>query len=259
MWWVGAALASAGLLVLAAIVSPRIPVTPLVAFVVAYLAVAASTVVTSLAAPLFQRSALVLVLVAIGALALVSAFGLDQQSIPGAAIVTIALLLGATCVGSVVGGRINDAGHLLVVGVVFTLVDTFSVLHQAGPTAAIVQTQSIVSLVALPWPELGSPTLDIEPVLGMGDIIATALFVAAARKHGLSVRRTAAALFLALGAALGVVVATRQAVPVLPFMAAAILVAHPAARRLKKEDRRPALVGLLGLFFVYFLIWRFSG
>jgi hypothetical protein len=257
--WLVSALGAAGVLVLAQLAAPHVPVSDLVAFLVAYGVVAASAVLSSLASPLFPRQSLVLVLIAIGALALVPALGLDHGTLTGAAIVTVALLLGATMIGSVVGGRIGDAGHLLVVGVVFTLVDTFSVLHAAGPTQAIVQSETLVSLVALPWPHLGAREPDIEPVLGMGDVIAAALFVAAARKHGLPLRRTALALFVGLGLACAVVAATLTPVPVLPFLSAAILVAHPEARRLKKEDRRPALVGLLCLIVLYFAIWRFSG
>lgn len=32
----------------------------------------------------------------------------------------------------------------------------------------------------------------------------------------------------------------------------------PAARRLQREDRKPALIGLVGLMLVYFAIWRLS-
>jgi hypothetical protein len=132
------------------------------------------------------------------------------------------------------------------------------VFNQAGPTAAIVENETLLSLVALPWPQLGARTTTIEPFLGMGDVIATALFVGVARRHGLHVGRTAAALFGALALTMAVVLLTETPIPVLPFMAFAVLLVHPAARRLRKEDRRPALIGLLGLMLVYAAIWRFS-
>lgn len=257
--WFGSAAGAALVLVVAAFVAPYVPVTPLFAFLIGFAVVAASMVTTALAVPLLPRAALAGVLLAIAALVLVYALGLGHGSnIAGAAVVTFALLLGASCVGSVVAGGVEDPGHLLIVAVVFTLVDTFSVFHAAGPTAAIVENETLISLVALPWPQLGAQTTNIEPFLGMGDIIATALFVGVARRHGLHVGRTAAALFGALALTMAIVLLTEMPIPVLPFMAFAVLLVHPAARRLRRKDRKPAVLGLLGLMLVYLAVWRFS-
>lgn len=152
--WFASAIGAALLLVLAALIAPHVPVAPLFAFVIGFAAVATSMVTTALAVPLLPRGALAGVLLAIAALVLVYALGLSRgSSIAGAAVVTCALLLGASCVGSVVAGGVEDPGHLLIVAVVFTLVDTFSVFHQVGPTAAIVENETLISLVALPWPQ----------------------------------------------------------------------------------------------------------
>lgn len=257
--WFASAVGAALLLAVAALAAPHVPVAPLFAFVVGFAVVACSMVTTALTVPLLPRSALAGVLLAIAALVLVYALDLSRgTSITGAAIVTCALLLGASCVGSVVAGGVEDVGHLLIVAVVFTLVDTLSVFHHAGPTAAIVDNETILPLVALPWPQLGARTLTIEPFLGMGDIVATALFVGVARRHGLDVGRTAAALFGALALTMAIVLLTEIPIPVLPFMAFAILLVHPSARRLRREDRRPALIGLIGLMLVYAAIWRFG-
>jgi hypothetical protein len=257
--WFASAIGAALLLVGAALVAPYVPVAPLFAFVIGFAAVATSMVTTALAAPLLPRSALAGVLLAIAALVLVYALDLARgSSITGAAVITCALLLGASCVGAVVARGVEDPGHLLVVAVVFTLVDTASVFHKAGPTAAIVENETLLSLVALPWPQLGARTLTIEPFLGMGDIIATALFVGVAKKHGLDVGRTAAALFGALALTMAIVLLTEIPIPVLPFMAFSVLLVHPRARRLRKQDRKPALIGLLALMLVYAAIWRFG-
>lgn len=257
--WFASALGAAAVLVIAALIAPYVPVAPLFAFVIGFAAVATSMVTTALAVPLLPRGALAGVLLAIAALVLVYALGLARGSnIGGAAVTTCALLLGGSCVGAVVAGGVEDAGHLLIVAVVFTLVDTFSVFHEAGPTAAIVENETLISLVALPWPQLGAQTTTIEPFLGMGDIIATALFVGVARRHALDIGRTAGALFGALALTMAIVLLTEMPIPVLPFMAFAVLLVHPAARRLRREDRKPALIGLVGLMLVYFAIWRFS-
>ncbi len=257
--WVLVADAAALVLVLAALAAPSVPATPLVAFIAGFAAVSTSMVATALATPPLPRAALSGVLLAIAALVLVFALDLARgANVGGAAIVTIALLLGGTCVGAVVAGGVEHPGHLLVVAVVFTLVDTFSVFHEAGPSAAIVASETVLSLVALPWPQLGAPTPTIEPFLGVGDVVATALFVGVARKHALGLARTAAALLVGLAVTMTLVVVMRQAIPVLPLLAGAMLVAHPAARRLRREDRRPALLGLLALMLVYVAIWQLN-
>lgn len=65
-------------------------------------------------------------------------------------------------------------------------------------------------------------------------------------------------MFGALALTMAIVLLTETPIPVLPFMAFAVLVVHPAARRLRREDWKPAFVGLLGLMLVYAALWRFS-
>jgi hypothetical protein len=258
--WAGAALASAGALAAASLAAPHVPVSPITAYLAGFVAVSAMTLATAAAAPRLPRAALAGVLLAIAALVLVQALGLARgASVPGAAVITVALLLGATCIGSVVGSAMQHPGHLLVVAVVFTLVDTFSVFHEAGPTAAIVQHEELLSLLALPFPMLGTPGPAIEPFLGLGDVIAAALFVSAARTHDLGAARTMVALAGAFALTMVAVLTTELPLPVLPFMAAAMLVAHPRARQLPREDRKPAAIGLGVLMIVYAIVWRVTG
>ena len=63
-----------------------------------------------------------------------------------------------------------------------------------------------------------------------------ALYLAAARKHALSIPRTLLALALGFAAALGCVVWLEQAVPALPFLGLAMVAAHPQARRLRASS-----------------------
>jgi hypothetical protein len=257
--WGAAGLASAALLVAACRVAPQLRVSAITAYLAGFVAVSAMTLATAAAVPRLPRGALAGVLLAITALVLVQALDLARgSSVWGAAVITVALLLGATCVGSVVGSAMRHPGHLLVVAVVFTLVDTFSVFHEAGPTAAIVQYEELLSLVALPFPMLGSPGPTIEPFLGLGDVIAAALFVSASRTHALGTARTLVALGGAFALTMVSVLTTEQPLPVLPFMGAAMLVAHPRARRLPREDRKPALLGLGLLMLAYAAVWRWT-
>lgn len=252
MRWLLVADGAALVLAVAAFGAAYVPASPLVAYVVAFTAVSASVIATAVATPRLTRAALPGVLLAVALLVVVHAFGLARgANVVGAALVTIALLLGGTCLGGVVGGRIEHPGHLLVVAIVFTIADSFSVLHEAGPTAAIVASETMLPLVALPWPQLGADEPTIAPILGVGDVVAAALFAAVAKRHGLDLRRTAAALFVGLEVAMALVITLERPIPALPTMALAVLVAHPEARRLRPADRRQALLGLAVLALAY--------
>lgn len=78
----------------------------------------------------------------------------------------------------------------------------------------------------------------------MGDITFAALYLAAARRHGLPVSRTLVALALGLAATLATVLLTGIGVPALPFLGLAVVLAHPEARRIPHPDRPKALVGI---------------
>jgi len=250
--WLVVADAAALAVVVASFVAPHVPASPLVAYLVGFTAVASSVIATALATPRLTRAALPAVLVAVALLVLVHVLGLARgANVIGAALVTIALLLGGSCIGAVVGGRIEHPGHLLVVAVVFTIADSFSVFHEAGPTAAIVASETMLPLVALPWPQLGAAELTIAPILGVGDVVAAALFVAVAKRHGLALWKTGLALFAGLELAMALVITMARPIPALPTMAIAVLIAHPEARRLRPADRRQALLGLGVLTLVY--------
>ena len=83
------------------------------------------------------------------------------------------------------------------------------------------------------------------PLLGIGDVVLTALYLAAARHLGLGVRKTVAAFALAYALTFGAVALLGQALPALPLLAVAFVAVHPAVWRLRPEDRRPALVGVV--------------
>jgi hypothetical protein len=122
----------------------------------------------------------------------------------------------------------------LFVAIVSSAADVFSVFHSAGPTQAIVESEAVLGVMALPWPMLGTPY--IEPFLGAGDAVFTALYVAAARRHALPLARTLGALALAYLATMGAVLWLVTTVPALPFLGLAMVLAHPRARRPAKAD-----------------------
>src|SRR5690606_13949183 len=151
--------------------------------------------------------------------------------------------LGAgTRIGASIGHAIEAPGHLLVVASVSALVDGLSVLHPKGPTAQILEMEVALSILALPWPILGTPI--IQPTLGVGDVVFGGLYLAAARRHELPLGKTAAALAVGLTLAFVTAALLSRAIPALPFMGAAVLLAHPEARRLPPADRVAAAIGI---------------
>jgi len=213
--------------------------------VLAFACVSAEVLTASALTPRLPPRALLLAGAAMGALALLAVVAATLPPTLTAALVTVTLLTLGTSAGGVVGNAIEKPGHLLVVAAVSAAVDALSVLHPRGPTAQIIQSDAAVGVLILPWPILG--TTHIDPVLGVGDVAFAAIYLVAARRHGLSIRRSVLALSLALAATLVAVLVTARGIPALPFFGAAMVLAHPEARRLDPPDRKRALIGLAAL------------
>ncbi len=249
--WLVGALAASATLVLFALIAPHLPaVHRAVAGVLAFACVGGEVLLVAGLAPPLRPRGLVGLGASLAVLVGVALAGPALPTIAAAALVTLALLVAGTLVGAVVGRAIEDPGHLVVVAAVSALVDVYSVLHPTGPTAQLVQIEAAVDVLILPWPLLG--TGRIEPVLGVGDVAFAAIYAVATRRHGLSMRRTLLALAAALAVTLAVVMSTGIGIPALPFLGAAIAIAHPEARRVPAKDRRKALVGL-GLLLAAFV------
>lgn len=255
--WIGTACAFGVAMCVVGLAFRHVEVPGFANYASSIVGVTAATVLTCAVAPKLPRAALVYVLVAVAALEIVATYHPSASSMWAAFVVMVSLLLGGSTIGTVIGRAIQHAGQLFVVGVVFTLADTFSVFHPAGPSAVIVSAgPSLISFLALPWPVLGSN--EFAPVLGVGDVVGAALFVGASRAHELPVRRTVVALAVGLVATMLIVWWTELPIPALPLMSLAVLSVQPAARRLRKEDRKPALIGVLVLAVLYAAAWAFS-
>jgi hypothetical protein len=230
---------------------------PVVAYVIAFVAVTGMTLAAATVAPVSSWKELLVVMpLTVAVLYGVFRLGSDSSSpqVLSAVVVTAALLVGGASLGGAVGGRIEHPGHLLAVVVVSLLVDTFSVFHSAGPTAAVVERPEMLVLLALPFPVLGTEV--IAPVLGVGDVIFAALYMAAARRFDLGLRRTAIALAVGLLVTMTAVMITALPLPALVGMGIAVLLVHPRARRLPKRDRRKAIIvmGVLGALWLFLFL-----
>jgi hypothetical protein len=231
--WLASAAYAEVLLLAAHRVAPGVPLAPVPAFVLGFMVVSGTALFASVRCPPVGRRALPLVLLPAAVLLWLSVSPLAELEM--AATVTPCLLLAASLIGAVIGTAIEHPGHLVFVAIVSAAADVFSVFHPSGPSAAIVQSEAALSVLALPWPMLG--TSWIEPFLGAGDVVFTALYVASARKHGLGTARTVLALTLAYAVTMVFVIALEATVPALPFLGLAMVVAHRQARRPPERDR----------------------
>jgi len=232
-----------------AAIAPFVPLDPtaseaiaLVAFALAYGAVAIAALTTAAFAPDLGRATLAVVGVVVIALAILR--GADPTLVR-VTVVLAGLLAAGTSAGAAIGARIESAGHLLPVAIVSSIADAFSVFTPGAPSEAALASPALLSVLAIAWPIPG--TRDVLPILGVGDAVFLALYVAAARKHSLPIARTVVALAIGLAATACVVAATSIAIPALPLIGAAVVIAHPSARRVPEKDRRAAAIGIVVL------------
>ncbi len=224
----------------AALAVPADP-SPLVAYILGFACVVAGTLAAGAFAPAKARVVVPILLSAVAVLGLAFMLG-ARAGWPVALAVSIALLAAGPSLGALVGTRIEHAGHLLFVAFASALADVFSVTSPEGPSAAISKSDTALRIAAVAWPMLGSG--QVEAFLGAGDLVFTGLYIASARKHELSMRRTLLALTGGYIATMLCVVAFQAAVPALPFLGGAMLIAHPEARRPPAADRRRGFVAL---------------
>ncbi|MCC7535426.1 MAG: hypothetical protein IT379_04410 [Deltaproteobacteria bacterium] len=217
----------------------------MIAYIVAFVAVAALGMVAAhMAARISRRAAAISFAVAVSSLGVAAWVGVA----PGSAWVlatSVALLVGGSSLGALVGARIDSPGHLLPVVVVSSLVDLASVLHPAGPSANLVESPRALALLAVWFPLLDAGRL--APILGVGDIVFAALYVAAIRRHGLSLVRVTVAAIGGLLVTMVLVILTAMPLPALPLLGIAVVLAIPEARRIPAADRRNAWLVMVAL------------
>ena len=239
--FVGCALGCALLVYGTGTVAPALPLEAHWAFVLAYGAVTLEILALSWCAPRLSLlfSALGCALPVLGLVALAQL----PASAPNAALLTLALGTLATLLGAALGARIERPGQLVAVALVSAIADLWSVFDPSAPSArfaeqALARPEQL-ALFALPFPVLGTPL--IPAVIGGGDVVFAALYVAAFRAHGLSVRR----VLLALGAGFVVglvgLLVTLEPLPLLPLLGAAVVVSEPAARSLSAREWRTVI------------------
>ena len=144
--------------------------------------------------------------------------------------------------GRSIGSRVAHPAHLLAVAFASGAVDIWSTLSPAGPTHAIAERGSTALLRVLTLSAPIAPDRAPESMLGIGDVIFAALYVAAAERHALSRIRTLSAVAAGLLLAGGVAVAMRRPVPALPFVGAAVVALQSGTWRVLRRDVLPTAV-----------------
>ncbi len=192
--WSLAILGASIALVASALVAPWVPFDPtaseasaLLAYGIGFACVSGLALVVSALAPSDARIALAAMALAAAALVALVVSAPAPGALPSAVALAALLTLG-TAAGAGIGHRIQHAGHLSIVAVVSSVADVASVLAPRGPSHEISESPALLSVLALSWPMIG--TARIEPLLGVGDVVFVALYLAAAARHGLSLARS---------------------------------------------------------------------
>lgn len=255
--WFAAGLACCALVLFIGRNAAALPLPPRVAFAIAFLAVSAEILLISPLVPALRTRALWgSALASGGLLSLVAGARLTPES---AGLATAALLWTGSLIGAALGARIDKPGHVAAVAAVSGLADLWSVYDPAGPSAVLAQKLAEqpeqISAFALCFPLLG--TSHIPALIGAGDLLFCALYLAAYERHGLALRRAVAGLALAFSAGMGLLLWLERPLPLLPLMGAAVVLADPRARSLEKREGRTVLA-VLGLVSALLLVrlWR---
>ncbi len=220
---------------LAALVAPALPQHPAAALGCATMAALSITLGVSLAPlpmPLPGPGALVR---ALSGMALLGV-SVVLPGVPSGMAGSLGLLALALAVGGSVGSRMTHAGHLLPVALLSAAVDLWSVTSPSGPTHAIVRNPALLRLLTVSVALPGSRVP--WPVVGFGDVAFAALYLAAAQRFVLSRPRMGAAVLVGLWVSLALALGLGRAIPALPAMGAAVVLAFPAVRRVEPVDRK---------------------
>jgi hypothetical protein len=248
--WASALALSLSVFMITERLAPYSDVSPLVGYFAGFALVVGCVLSVAISVPPERKRCAVLGLIALIALAIVH----RGHGVAAAAGVLLALLALGSTLGAWVGMGIEQPSHLLFVAVISSLADAFSVGHPEGPSATIARQPEALALLALPWPMLG--TRDIVPFLGVGDVVFTSLYYSAARRHGLALGQTLIGVSVAFIVTAITVWIFERAIPVLPFLGVALLIAHPALRTPSSRDLRRGL-WLVTAFVLALAVWVF--
>jgi hypothetical protein len=177
-----------------------------------------------------------------------------------AATANVLFMLACIMFGRLMSRLIREPNLLLPVLITAAVADVFTV--SVGPTRlALEKAPKIVRSLSLEVPKAGSAAskegaqgLAAAASVGLGDFIFATLFLTAAWRYGLDVRRAAAAATILAAAAMAAVLLVPKlpAVPLLPFIVAGVLLPNAKRFKLSQQERMAMAIG--GLFLLLLLM-----
>jgi hypothetical protein len=161
---------------------------------------------------------------------------------------TATLVILTFSVGFWLAGEIEKVGHLIPVCILGTLVDIWSVFHGPSKQVAgqVMQHQQrmaetgvrtpppIVDFLILHWPYPGANMM--ATLLGLGDLVFVAMFLAASRRFGLSLWKAFLLILAGLALSTAVAIWWSKPVPALPFICALYLAGNARGMKLKRKE-----------------------
>jgi len=184
---------------------------------------------------------------ALAAIAIASWVSVAAAVVGGGALVAI-----GWAVGDGIGRRIAHPGHLGPACAIAGGADLMSVLSPEGPSNAIAASDLAVSVLVVAGPVPGHAGA-IAPTIGLGDLVFIALLLGAAAVHGIARTRVVVAVIVGVAASLVASATLRTAIPALPAIGLASVIAVGRFRRPPARERGVAQLGAvagvaLGLF-----------
>jgi len=241
--WAALILGSALVQASFAFASPAMRLSVEVGYFVAFAMVVGFVVAISLGVPrLSARQTWCVCSLAGATLAVMASMRIQVDNIGLAALVWVCIMFGCSALGAAVGRAVEKPGHILVVVLLSAAVDAYSVLAPEGVSAAVVENEVLLSVLALSWAFPG--TAQVLPLLGMGDVTMTSLYLAAGLAHALPRGRCAAWLLAGYAAVAVAVFVMGRSLPALPFLGVAVVLAWPQTRRLERREWWVALAGV---------------
>jgi hypothetical protein len=158
-------------------------------------------------------------------------------------------LLLAAAVGALLASLVERASWIVVLAVIAGAVDAWSVWSDSGVTSRVLDSAAsgdgdrLLDLLLFTGPVVGGvPLFEI----GVTDLVFLALFLAWSHDWRVDLRVAAGAMVVASWAAIGASELTDEAVPMLPFLAAAmVLVVAHRSLRLRRRVRAHVRAGSL--------------
>lgn len=185
---------------------------------------------------------------ALGVAVLVLARWLDPGPAPLAILNGAALVTLGSWAGAAIGRRVEHARYLWPLVVVALGADLWSVTSPEGVTHQVVVEGARPAVFDYLVMSVPVPGVGVEPVLGVGDVLFSALLAGAVTRHGLSRGRLALGLAVGFLLTLLLLLAVQLPVPALPMLG--ICGAAALGRAVKPAPRELALAaGMLGLMF----------